>query len=152
MLELSVRCSNVRVGASQSIRMRSEAVEMENKGIWHQNSRLLCMLHAVMHQSVSQPYHYSDCTQHTRTIQIKSWGVRDVEECGSDVSDLFNGCWTLWAGSESILANWCDGLLLNPVQCPSHLSQNTCNVCTIHLFTYAPLYRYLEWLVWLQFV
>lgn len=32
---------------------------------------LLCMLLAVMHQSISQPYYYSDCTQHTHTIQMR---------------------------------------------------------------------------------
>lgn len=109
------------------------------KGVDTKLVRLLCMLLAVMHQSVSRPYLYSDCTQRTHTIQIKSGGVQDIEERGSDVSDLFNRCWTLWAGSESILANWCDGLLLEPVQCPSHLPQNSCNICTIQLFTYAPI-------------
>lgn len=109
------------------------------KGVDTNLGRLLCMLLAVMHQSVSQSYHYSDCTQRTHTIQIKSWGVQDIEERGSDVSDLFNRCWTLWAGSESILANWCDRLLWEPVQCPSHLPQNSCNICTIQLFTYAPM-------------
>lgn len=108
------------------------------KGVDTKLVRLLCMLLAVMHQSVSRPYHYSDCTQRTHTIQIKSWGVWDVEKRGSDVTDLFSRCWTLWAGSESILANCCDRLLLEPVQCPSHLPQNSCNICTIQLFTYAP--------------
>lgn len=100
---------------------------------------VLCMLLAVTHQSVSRPYHYSDCTQETLTIQIKRRGVQDIEERGSDVTDLFNRCRTLWAGSESILATWCERLLLEPVQRPSHLPLNTCNICTRQLFTYAPM-------------
>lgn len=120
------------------IRPQVAAWKREVKGVDTKLVCLLCMLLAVMHQSVSRPYHYSDCTHRTHTIQIKSWGVQDTEERGSDVSDLFNRCWTLWAGSESILGNWCDRLLLEPVQCPSHLPQNSCNICTIQLFTYAP--------------
>lgn len=129
-----------------------ERAKWKIKGVDTKIARLLCMLLAVMHQSVSRPYHYSDCTQRTHTIQIKTWGVQDIEECGSDASDLFNRCWTLWAGSESILANWCDRLLLKPVRCPSHLPQNRCNICTIHLFTFVLLYRYIQCLLLLYLV
>lgn len=41
------------------------------KGVDTKIGRLLCMLLAVMHQSISQPYYYSDCAQHTHTIQMR---------------------------------------------------------------------------------
>lgn len=41
------------------------------KGVDTEIACLLCMLLAVMHQSISQPYYYSDCTLHTHTIQIR---------------------------------------------------------------------------------
>lgn len=41
------------------------------KGVDTKIARLFCMLLAVMHQSISQPYYYSDYTQRTHTIQIR---------------------------------------------------------------------------------
>lgn len=60
------------------------------KGVDTKIGCLLCMLLAVMHQSISQPYYYSDCTQHTHTIQMRGEGVQDGEGCSGDMSDLFN--------------------------------------------------------------
>lgn len=106
--------------------------QLENKGSWHQNS--LPALHApCCYASIYQAalLLFRLHTAHTHAIQIRSWGVQDVEGCSGDMGDLFNRCWTLWAGCESISGNWCDRPFLEA--CPMLFRSTTRLMWCMHI-------------------
>lgn len=60
-----------RITSTSSEVAESNGASWKIKGLDTKIACLLCMLLAVMHQSISQPYYYSDYTQHTHTIQMR---------------------------------------------------------------------------------
>lgn len=105
------------------------------KGVDTQIAWLLCMLLAVMHQSISRPYYYSDYT-HTHTLFRFEAEVHGALRGAAETRVTFS----IIAGYFELAVNpsqrtGVKGDFLTPVKCLSDLLAGYCNICTLHLFT-----------------